>query len=192
MANREKRKFDFDGSLLEDEKQTFVNNLLIERAKKGDKEALSLILQKNYAIVYGYFLKLIGQKELAYDLTQETLLKAIENIDKFSGNSKFSTWLITIGTNLFKDNLRREKINANKLAKIGIFENSTLVHSEIEFFNILDVLTPIKKIPIVLKYYYGFTYEEIATILEIPVGTVRSRLHNAIKDLRAELANLRR
>ena len=98
---------------------SFEEKLLIERAKAGDNEALSLLLQNNYQLLIGYFLKITGSRELALDLTQETMLRAIEKIYSFGGRSKLSTWLITIGTNIYRDWLRKKKREEEELFNLN-------------------------------------------------------------------------
>lgn len=164
---------------------SFEEKLLIERAKAGDNEALSLLLQNNYQLLIGYFLKITGSRELALDLTQETMLRAIEKIYSFGGRSKLSTWLITIGTNIYRDWLRKKKREEEELFNLWHKDYPKPHYHGLD--DILQDLPPQKRLPLVLKYYYDFTYEEIACILEIPLGTVRSRLHYTILELREKL-----
>lgn len=82
----------------------------IKRAKKGDELALTQLLLDHYDIVYHYLLKLTLHPQMAEDLTQESFIKAIERIKQFNPKkAAFSTWLIQIGTNLWRDELRKEK-----------------------------------------------------------------------------------
>lgn len=157
---------------------------LIDKALKGDKDALSLLLQNNYQFIMGYFLKLTSSQELSLDLTQETMLRAIKKLNQFNKKAKLSTWLITIGTNIYRDWLRKEKRAKEELEQL-VFNEPLPKNDALN--QIIDCLPPEKRLPLVLKYYYGYTYEEIAIILEIPPGTVRSRLHNTIKELRCKL-----
>ncbi len=160
----------------------------MKSAKDGDKEAMTLLINNNYDILKGYAIKLTGNIEEAKDIVQETLLRAIINIDKFTPKYKFSTWLITIATNLYRDKLRKnknivsfdEKIEAttNNLENKAL--NNILIKQALE---ILQELPYEKRTTFILKHYYNFTYEEIANIMKCPVGTVRSRLHNSIKTL---------
>ncbi|WP_315114704.1 RNA polymerase sigma factor SigY [uncultured Clostridium sp.] len=162
--------------------------ILVKSAKDGDKEAMTLLINNNYDILKGYAIKLTGNIEEAKDIVQETLLRAIINIDKFTPKYKFSTWLITIATNLYRDKLRKnknivsfdEKIEAttNNLENKAL--NNILIKQALE---ILQELPYEKRTTFILKHYYNFTYEEIANIMKCPVGTVRSRLHNSIKTL---------
>jgi len=159
--------------------------LLLEKAKAGDNQALSLLLQDNYELIFGYFLKLTASKDCAFDLTQETLLKAIEKLGFFKGEAKLSTWLIAIGTNIYRDWLKEEKREwENQLKTV---ETEKALETDLHFYQLLEGLSPEKRLPLILKYYYGYTYEEIALLLDVPPGTVRSRLHYAISKLRGSL-----
>ena len=77
---------------------------LIRKAKKGDTLALSKLLQQNYSFLFKYLMKATLHPQIAEDLTQETMMKCIEKIQLYNGESKFSSWLITIGTNLLSIN----------------------------------------------------------------------------------------
>src|SRR5690625_6924410 len=82
---------------------------LIRKAKKEDTLALSKLLQQNYSFIVKYLMKVTLHPQNAEDLTQETMMKCIEKIQLYNGESKFSSWLITIATNLFIDQQRRKK-----------------------------------------------------------------------------------
>ena len=86
---------------------------LVRRARLGDKQALEALLYNNYRIVYGYLLKLTMNEDLTKDLTQDVMVKAITRINTFSGKGKFSTWLVSIASNAYKDNIRRNKKLSN-------------------------------------------------------------------------------
>lgn len=168
---------------------------LIEFAKNEDKKALSRLLSDNYHIVFSYLLKLTRNDEIARDITQDTMVKAILNIKKFNNTAKFSTWLITIASNQYKNLCKRNK----KILPIGdeallyYLENRDHTHSteEIVLLNEaylvllkqLDTFKYSQKMPLMLRHYYGYSYEEISSILKIPIGTVKSRIHNTIKKL---------
>ena len=87
---------------------------LLEKARSGDRKSLELLLYDNYKIVYGYLLKLTMNEEVTKDLTQDVMMKAILNIKKFKGESKFSTWLISIASNLYKNYIRKNEKTSNK------------------------------------------------------------------------------
>ncbi|MBE6067945.1 MAG: RNA polymerase sigma factor SigY [Clostridium lundense] len=161
---------------------------LLKNAKEGDKNALTILINENYQILTGYAIKLIGNEELAKDIVQETLLKAIINLEKFKPQAKFSTWLITIATNLYKDYLRKNK-EMLPLNEELMFEGKSVDMKVIdilqmkEVFKILSELSYEKRTVFILKHYYNYKYDEIAQIVKCPVGTVRSRLHSAVNSI---------
>ncbi len=169
---------------------------LIIKAQGGHNPSLNQLLLDNYSILKGYLIKLTLQKELAEDLTQETLFKAVKKIQDYEPQGKFSTWLIVIGKNLYFDYLRKNK-------REGSFEEyesgSSRIHEkkgpslEDEVMNTfafdkmkesLATLSQEKRSVFVLKHYYGYSYKEIAEIEGCPIGTVRSRLHKSIEEIR--------
>lgn len=171
---------------------------LINRAKEGEKEALNHLLQNNYKILYGYCVKITGDRELSLDITQETMLKAVIHLNKYKHNGKFSTFLITIATNLYRDYLRKNKrivlgeIEDEKVIGISTAYNEPLEHiikkdDSTILRESIRKLPYEKRVPIILKYFYDYTYEEIALVMKCPVGTVRSRLHSAASELYKQL-----
>ncbi len=86
-----------------------IEQELLSRAQSGDREALARLLHGAYPILYGYLQKLTLDGYRAEDLTQKTMLRAMERLNQFRGGSKFSTWLIKIATNLYRDELRAEE-----------------------------------------------------------------------------------
>lgn len=160
--------------------------MLIEKAQQGNMSALNTLLENNYSILKGYIIKLTGNPELSKDIIQEAMLKAVVNIKKYRPVAKFSTWLIKIASNTYIDYLRKNKnlelIDEALEAKDGNPEDITLSNLEYqEVMNILMALPYEKRAVFILKHYYNYKYDEIAQILNCPIGTVRSRLHNTIK-----------
>ncbi len=165
---------------------------LIYKAKNGNKHALNELLLQNYNTLLRYCIKMTGNPTLAQDIAQDTMLKAILNIKKFAPEAKFSTWLLKIATNTFKDYLRKHK-NVELVEEMSTNNTENIEETAItnlqykELMNILMKLPYEKRATFILKHYYGYKYEEIAQILDCPVGTVRSRLHNAIKEIMKEM-----
>lgn len=164
---------------------------LLEKARTGDRKALELLLYDNYKIVYGYLLKLTVNEELTKDLTQDVMMKAILNIKKFKGDSKFSTWLISIASNLYKDYIRKsKKISSSAIEELSIKDSQNIENDVINkdtvnrIGKLLSELPYEKRMVFILKNYYDYSYEEIGEILKCPIGTVRSRLHYCIEKLR--------
>jgi len=164
---------------------------LLEKARTGDRKALELLLYDNYKIVYGYLLKLTVNEELTKDLTQDVMMKAILNIKKFKGNSKFSTWLISIASNLYKDYVRKsKKISSTAIEELSIKDSQNIENDVVNKDTVNRVGKLLRELPyekrmvFILKNYYDYSYEEIGEILKCPIGTVRSRLHYCIEKLR--------
>ena len=166
---------------------------LIFEAQNGNRESLAKLLYLNYELVYKYMVKFTLNRNIAEDLVQETMLRAIEKFQKYDpAKSKFSTWLVAMAQNIFIDNIRKKKREqkyiTEDLPKADLFE-STHEHDD-SFDRVLDVLAGLSediRSTIVLKHYYGYSLEEISKIMSIPVGTVKSRIHNGIKVIRKEL-----
>lgn len=165
---------------------------LLEKARSGDMKSLELLLYDNYKIIYGYLLKLTMNEELTKDITQEVMVKAILNIKKFKGDSKLSTWLISIASNLYKDSIRKNKQTSNiSIEDLTVKDSQNIEDSVINKDTVRRIESMLKDFPyekrmaFILKNYYDYSYEEISTILKCPIGTVRSRLHYCIKKLRS-------
>ncbi|MGH4119620.1 RNA polymerase sigma factor SigY [Clostridium sp.] len=164
---------------------------LINKAKNGNKSALNSLLKDNYNILKGYTVKMVGDPHLAQDIIQDAMLKAVVNINKFEPRAKFSTWLIKIATNVYRDYLRKNK-TFELIEETAIDIGKQLEDTVILNFEYQEVMKIILKLPyekravFILKHYYGYKYEEISEILGCPIGTVRSRLHNAVKYIISE------
>ncbi|MFS0646034.1 RNA polymerase sigma factor SigY [Siminovitchia sp. 179-K 8D1 HS] len=166
---------------------------LVQEAKKGKDEAFARLFQSNYTFLYKYLIKLSLRPDVSEDLVQETMLKAYVHLQSFKGDSKFSTWLISIASRLFIDQQRKEKKRRKIFEKakneairkmkwhVGMRgENWT---ENMELFAELD---PEMRAPILLRHYYGYTYAEIAVMLQLKEGTVKSRVHHGLKQIRKE------
>ncbi|MGO4540202.1 RNA polymerase sigma factor SigY [Paenibacillus sp. 2TAB19] len=167
---------------------------LIRKAARGDSHALSELLQQHYSFLYQYVLKLTMNKSYAEDVTQETMLRAIEKISGFQGKAKFSTWLITIASRIYVDRLRskereRRWVQEEQTLRAIRYETQTMLGDWPEALDAIGRMAGDIRIAVLLKYYYGYAQEEIASMLDLPVGTVKSRLHNGLKQLRKELGD---
>ncbi|MFB5192812.1 RNA polymerase sigma factor SigY [Alicyclobacillus fastidiosus] len=168
-------------------------------AKRGDHEALAELLQTNYLFVFKYLLQLALHQPTAEDLTQETMIRAIEKIRLYDETrSKFSSWLLTIATRLYLDHQRRKRREKGALASAthDAKDETRHVRWQVESLNgdwslLIDALAHLRKdtrAAVILKHYYGYEYREIADILNIPTGTAKSRVHHGLRELRKEWA----
>lgn len=168
---------------------TLVEMDLVKRAKQGDERSLEELLQQNYSILKGYLLKVTLNPDLAADLTQDTMLKAIKKLRQFKGQSKFSTWLITIGSNLYRDYLKKNR-RMTRVKDMGVYQGMMQekdIETNLILNELLAKLPSDKRMVLTLKHYFGYNYQEIGEILECPIGTVKSRMYYCLEYLRTEL-----
>ncbi|ELK48855.1 UNVERIFIED_CONTAM: sigma-70 family RNA polymerase sigma factor [Halobacillus marinus] len=158
------------------------------RAAQGDKKALAGLLKDHYSFLFKYAWKMCGEEQLAYDITQETIMKAIRKLHQYKGNASFSTWLLQIATHTFLDMKKKHK-NTRFLHEheINHIEAAKVPEEWFETQTAIWKLEEKHRIPILLKHYYGYEYEEIANLLKLKTGTVKSRVHYGLDRLRKEL-----
>ncbi len=181
-------------TVVEDEDRSAV-----QEAISGKREAFDLLVEKYYKKIYNLAYRFVGDREEANDLAQEIFTAAYKNLKKFRGDAKFSTWLFQIASNRGKNKfkyLKRRGHFANRPQteeeeerdplKSGIPDHSTnpetlLAGKQIQRLvqKAIDDLDPDHKEIVVLRDIEGFSYEEIARILNLPEGTTKSRLHRA-------------
>lgn len=183
--------------------RAITNNLsekeLKQRYDDFEKEAIP-----HMDALYNFALRMTGDEDDADDLVQETFLKAFRFFDKFEKGTNCKAWLFRILKNSYINDYRKTTKEPDKVDYEDVqnfYENikSDEVdskHYEMDAFNNLlddEISTAITSLPedfrtvIILSDIEGFTYEEIADFVDIPVGTVRSRLHRARKMLYAQL-----
>jgi RNA polymerase sigma-70 factor, ECF subfamily len=170
---------------------------LIRKAKRGDREAFGILVERYQRRVVGVALAIVHNPDDALELAQETFVRAYENLGSFESRSSFSTWLYRIAANLAIDLRRREgrhsmvrgeeaegEINrlpssiGDSFAEFSRKELNSRLHAA------LDELTPEHRAVILLREVEGLGYDEISDILQCPRGTVMSRLHYARNRLR--------
>lgn len=169
----------------------------IRSAKQGHVVELAALLQENYMFVFKYLLHVTLNRQTAEDLTQDTMMRAIEKIKLYDERrSKFSSWLLTIATRLFLDHRRRERRarTASESITRDMVLDTRYLRWQLEgvgeqWVTLIDALCRLPedgRIAVLLKHYYGYEYGEIGDILNIPTGTAKSRVHNGIRVLREE------
>lgn len=144
-------------------------------------------------------LRLSGNPEVAKDLVQDTLLRALDRFDQFRPGTHAATWLVTILTNLFLDHLRHEKVERRAEPALAVAEavepDPELAITQIsdgELRAAVDALEPDLRQLVELCYLKQMRYREVATELRIPMGTIATRLMRARAQLRELLGNANR
>lgn len=165
---------------------------LIYSCQKGNKQAFDKLIREFYPYVNKFLLKTTGKADLCEDLTQETFLKMIRNIEKFDidGSAGFGTWLITIAKNCYVDYLRREKHITVDLEDLELADQHSLesdVITKMEYQNIIKLINTLpaeQGIAIKLKYIENLTLAEIADYFGTKEKTIKSRIHDGTVKLR--------
>jgi len=175
-------------------------NYLIQRAQKGDKEAFAALVIDHQRYVYNLALRVLKNEEEALDLVQETFVRAWTALPNFRGQSQFRTWLYRIVTNLCYNRLPNLRRSLNELGNDVIveipetdaaFDNPAhgLESRELRSYlhQAIDRLDENYRLLISLRYQNELSYEEIATMLNLPLGTVKTGLFRAKEQLRRAL-----
>lgn len=182
-------------------------NKQIKRVLKGDQDAFTDIVSLYQHRLYQVCYRMIGNKQEAEDIAQEAFVRAYTNLHTFDQKRKFSTWLYRIATNLCIDRIRKKKpdfyLDAQVTGTDGldmysqIASSETLPEDQVEQMELQDrIQYEIKRLPdkyrsvIVLKYIEELSLQEISDILEMPLGTVKTRIHRGREALRKQLNNL--
>lgn len=172
---------------------------LVKKCLDGEKEYFSEIITRYKNLVYAVILKMINNKEDANDLAQETFIKIYKNLDKYYPSFKFSTWIVKVTTNNVIDYHRKKKYETVSMEdidyKIGVSsspEEDCINNEERLYLNkLIDELPEIYKVPIILYHKQGFSYQEIAEIINEPLSKVKNRIFRARKILKKEILKMR-
>jgi RNA polymerase sigma-70 factor (ECF subfamily) len=169
-------------------------------ARRGDRQALETLLVAHYDRIHALCRRMLGNEADAIDATQDALLSAVRSISRFDGRSAFGTWLYRIATNACLDELRRRRRRPvvglpGAADEVGALSDAfghaghdpadeAAAHVDVDAA--LRRLAPEHRVAVVLRDVCDLTYEEIAAVLEVPIGTVRSRIargRGALADL---------
>jgi RNA polymerase sigma-70 factor (ECF subfamily) len=171
---------------------------LVERAQRGDRDALEELYLIHFDRIYGYLHMTVGNRHDAEDLTTQTFLKMLESIGRFRFRSApFSAWLFRIAHNLAMDHFRasrRIQLEEDVPEPVGDAE----VSAEVEAFksigrasmlDLIEELSPEQKQVLTLKFVFDFSNVDVATILGKTEGAVKSLQHRALVALQKRLAS---
>ena len=185
---------------------------VVAEARKGRDLAYRELIRRYERPVFSLIFRMVRNRELAEDLAQETFVKVLNAIDSYRPEFKFSSWVFKIANNAAIDHLRRRELDTLSLdgsphaetpeaieataLQIGDQQETALdavaskeLGAEIEVE--IARLRPEYRTCILLRHVDGRSYEEIAEILGLPLGTVKTYIHRARNELRIRLAHLR-
>lgn len=169
--------------------------LLVNQAKRGDEKAFASLMNRYRDSIYYMLLKMVNNPFDAEDLTIEAFGKAFRNIESYTPKYAFSTWLFKIATNNCVDFIRKKQLSPSPIDSMQeILDNATvniqsdlpdpeetlINHQKISALKeIISQLKPRYKALIELRYYKEYSYEEISSELNLPIGTVKAQLYRA-------------
>ncbi len=178
---------------------------IIERCKKGDREAFASIVQYYMKPAYYVALGYVGKPDDALDLSQDAFVNAFRHIRRFDTSKSFFPWFYSILKNLCMNHLnrirRRREDSIDEMAEaegqvpipietVNPEENVVRKDLEVKIGQALQRLRPREREIIILQHFQDYSYQEIADLLGIPIGTVMSRLYSARQSLRRELEKM--
>ncbi len=180
---------------------------LVRRALEGSQQGYAELVRRYEGPVYSLILRMVRDAALAEDLAQEAFLKAFSALDRFDAKRKLSSWLFKIAHNTTLDHLRRRRpstvpIGGNDEGEAGL--EAVLVDSSVEsplaaaergdLGRDLDLALARIRVDyrelLVLRYQEGLSYNEIAEITRLPLGTVKTHLHRGRKEMATVLAEM--
>jgi RNA polymerase sigma-70 factor (ECF subfamily) len=168
----------------------------LRRCREGDERAYREIVERYQRQVYSLAMRMLRSAEDAEDLTQDTFVRMFKAIDRYDPERPFAAWLMTIASRLCIDHIRRRKVRPLPLVRedpgsheeqtidvedpgLGPDEITSHREEERQAQTLIDSLPPHYRIVVVLRHQQDLSYEEIAQSLDLPIGTVKARIHRA-------------
>jgi RNA polymerase sigma-70 factor (ECF subfamily) len=179
-------------------------DVLIERCLMGDQAAWEVIVRQHWRKVFNVAYKFVGRHDEAEDLTQDIFLKIFRSLDTFDRRANFQTWLISISRNLCIDFYRSSKkerrtidrdVNAADLSPVSVEIGPLAALEQHDLAQLLrralQELPPSLRTAVLLRDLHELSYQEIADRLNLPEGTVKSRINRGRKELARQVTRLR-
>lgn len=170
--------------MLEEESQ------LVIRSQNGDQSAYEKLYRANVGKVYALCMRLCGRKELAEDLAQESFIRAWQKLGSFRGDSKFSSWLFRLTSNVVIGHLRKhskwqeDSLDEASYDQTQSYDRPFGIHDEID--KSLRCLSDTARVVLIMHEYLGYQHNEISKITGMAVGTSKTHLHRARSTLKAQ------
>lgn len=186
---------------------TLPDDVLIERTLRGDEDSFEEVLRRYNRPIYSFIFNYVGDYDIAQDALQEAFVRAYRNLRKYQLGTNFSAWLHKVALNASKDCLKKRYRNQTMeaheseefdplalLRDNGPSPEELLEKRELQRVvqGALSSLSRSHREVILLYQFQGFSYEEIARLLGCPLGTVKSRIHYAMRKLEELLRPLAR
>jgi RNA polymerase sigma-70 factor (ECF subfamily) len=171
------------------------DNGVLRKAQRGDERAFAIIVRSYQTPVYNYVVRMLGDRSLAEDLTQEVFLRVYQGLPRFTARSKFTTWLFQVTKNRVLDELRATERRPRAVVDIDDAPQLEVVDAPFERIEAIDAvwraverLNADLKMALLLRDVVGLSYGEIAESLEVTLATVKWRIWKAREDVQLALA----
>jgi RNA polymerase sigma-70 factor, ECF subfamily len=168
---------------------------VLRKAQRGDERAFNLIVRAYETPVYNYVLRLVGDRSLAEDLTQEVFLRVYQGLPKFSLRCRFTTWLFQVTKNRVLDELRANERRPRAVVALDDIPPLEVMDAPVDRLEAMDAvwrsindLNVDLKMALLLRDVVGLSYTEIADSLEITLATVKWRIYKAREEVQLALA----
>ena len=168
---------------------------VLRKAQRGDERAFAIIVRAYETPVFNYVLRLVGDRSLAEDLTQEVFLRVFQGLPKFSLRCKFTTWLFQVTKNRVLDELRASERRPRHLVALDDVAPLEVMDAPIErgetveaLWRAIEGLSTDLKMALLLRDVAGLSYTEIADSLEVTLATVKWRIYKGREDVALALA----
>jgi RNA polymerase sigma-70 factor (ECF subfamily) len=178
--------------------RTDLDVVLIDRYLQGDIEAFNELMEAHEGRVFAICLRMLRDREAALDATQDTFLTVFRKVDRYKATAAFSTWLYRVTVNTCYDHLRKQKRKradhlpeTHDIADPSSQDEFEAVDVRPQIVDALAELSPEFRSAVVLVDLQGMSIEQASDTLEVPTGTIKSRLFRARKQLSGSLGNLR-
>ncbi|HZD87637.1 MAG TPA: sigma-70 family RNA polymerase sigma factor [Gaiellaceae bacterium] len=168
---------------------------VLRKAQRGDERAFSIIVRAYQVPVHNYVLRMVGDRALAEDLTQEVFLRVFQGLSRFDSRSKFTTWLFQVTKNRVLDELRANERRPRAVVDLEDIPPLEVLDAPFERLEAIDAvwravegLSVDLKMALLLRDVVGLSYTEIADSLEVTLSTVKWRIWKAREDVQLALA----
>ena len=167
---------------------------VLRKAQRGDERAFTLIVRAYERPVFNYVMRLVGDRSLAEDLTQEIFIRVYQGLPGFSLRSRFTTWLFQVTKNRVLDELRALERRPRSVATLEDIPPLEAIDQPFErmetieaVWRSIEALNVDLKMALLLRDVVGLAYSEIADALEITLATVKWRIYKAREEVQAAL-----
>jgi RNA polymerase sigma-70 factor (ECF subfamily) len=174
---------------------------VVRLAQQGREPAFRELVRRYERPVFSLVYRMVRDREVAEDLAQDTFVKVLNHIDRYSPEFKFSSWLFKIANNVAIDHLRRRRLDTVSIDGAPDATSASEQESPLEELasrelgsaieRAIGALRPQYRACIMLRHVEGRSYEEIAATLDLPLGTVKTYIHRARHELRRALEGVR-